>query len=357
MLSIVRLLVVLLVASSGLHASRAAPKTPVREIPRNGGMLLPLAWSAAGASGALPLPAGANRTTSLDGYWNFVTDPSGNLKVGDLASASNIRKALVPGSWQSQFDDLRDYAGVAWYWTSLTVDDLGPDQIVLVHFGAADYRAEVYVNAQIVGSHEGGYLPFEFDVTSRLHPGENQLAVRIADPGAKPDQVEGIKYAEIAHGKQNWYVQTSGPWQSVEIEVRPRMHLGPTRITARADGTFQIEVPAASRSGMDVNCQPEPSCLARNHSKQMILQVDVIGLSRRTLRREPLVCGARVLLVRFGEVQPSQVRRFKLDRNRACLLLPFQRRHDHLRHVRIQRRRTSIYTRVSPIPLLQHRLA
>ena len=109
MLSIVRLLVVLLVASSGLHASRAAPKTPVREIPRNGGQLPPLARSAAGASRALPLPAGANRTTSLNGYWNFVTDPSGNLKVGDLASASNIRKALVPGSWQSQFDDLRDY--------------------------------------------------------------------------------------------------------------------------------------------------------------------------------------------------------------------------------------------------------
>ena len=248
MLSIVPLLVVLLVAGSAFRASGAAPKTPVREIPRNSGLLLPLAWSAAGASGALPLPAGANRTTSLDGYWNFVTDPSGNLKVGDLASASNIRKALVPGSWQSQFDDLRDYAGVAWYWTSLTVDDVGPDQIVLVHFGAADYRAEVYVNAQIVGSHEGGYLPFEFDVTSRLHPGENQLAVRIADPGAKPDQVEGIKYAEIAHGKQNWYVQTSGPWQSVEIEVRPRMHLGPTRITARADGTFQIEVPIENLS-------------------------------------------------------------------------------------------------------------
>ena len=98
MLSIVRLLVVLLVASSGLHASRAAPKTPVREIPRNGGMLLPLAWSAAGASGALPLPAGANRTTSLDGYWNFVTDPSGNLKVGDLASASNFDAITVDGA-------------------------------------------------------------------------------------------------------------------------------------------------------------------------------------------------------------------------------------------------------------------
>src|SRR5437588_12768617 len=118
-------------------------------------------------------PAGQNQTIPLNRDWNFVTDPGGSLKVNDLASVEKVRQALVPGSWQSEFDDLRDYAGVAWYWTSLTVDDVGPDQIVLVHFGAADYRAEVYVNAQIVGSDEGGYLPFECDVTPRLHPGEN----------------------------------------------------------------------------------------------------------------------------------------------------------------------------------------
>src|SRR5205807_8120349 len=47
-------------------------------------------------------------------------------------------------------------------------------------------------------------------ISSLLHLGENQLAVRVADPGAKPDDVEGIQYAEIPHGKQNWYVQTSG---------------------------------------------------------------------------------------------------------------------------------------------------
>ena len=77
------------------------------------------------------------------------------------------------------------------------------------------------------GSHEGGYLPFEIDATSLLHAGENQVAVRVADPGAKPHEVvEGIRYAEIPHGKQNWYVQTSGLWQSVELDYRPRVRLG-----------------------------------------------------------------------------------------------------------------------------------
>src|SRR5438874_2251921 len=202
-------------------------------------------------SGAAPrAPAGQNQTIPLNRDWNFVTDPSGSLKVNDLASVEKVRQALVPGSWQSEFDDLRDYAGVAWYWTSLTVDHALPtDLVALVRFGAVDYRAEVYVNGQKAGSHEGGYLPFEFDVASLLHLGENQLAVRVADPGAKPDAVEGIQYAEIPHGKQNWYVQTIGLWQGVDLEVRPRTHLGAVHITARADGSFRIDVPIAGVAG------------------------------------------------------------------------------------------------------------
>src|SRR2546423_12407972 len=123
------------------------------------------AYGGSAASVARPqAPAGKNGTTSLNRNWNFVTDPSGSLKVNDLASVEKARQALVPGSWQSEFDDLRDYAGVAWYWTSLTVDHALPtDLVALVRFGAVDYRAEVYVNGQKAGSHEVGYLPCEFD--------------------------------------------------------------------------------------------------------------------------------------------------------------------------------------------------
>jgi hypothetical protein len=113
----------------------------------------------------------------------------------------------------------------------------------LLRFAAVDYLADVYVNGQKVGRHEGGYLPFEFDITSLLHAGENQIAVRVADPGAKPDVVEGTNYAEIPHGKQSWYVQTSGLWQNVEIQIRPRVHLGAVHVLAAANGDFKITVP------------------------------------------------------------------------------------------------------------------
>ncbi len=192
------------------------------------------------------LSAVPSATLSLDGDWNFVADPSAALKVADLNTAANPRPTRVPSSWQSQFADLRDYAGVAWYWRSVRLEMPPPDHVLLLRFGAVDYRAEVFVNGQKAGSHDGGYLPFEFDVTSLVRAGENQVAVRVVDPGARSGSVEGINYGEIPHGKQNWYVETSGLWQSVELDVKPRLRLGTVHIRAGADGSFKIEVPMAN---------------------------------------------------------------------------------------------------------------
>jgi len=194
-----------------------------------------------------PAKPAAVSSVSLDGDWSFLADPAGTLDVQNLASTPYVRPTRIPSSWQSQFADLRDYAGVAWYWRNITVDALAPDQVALLHFGAVDYKADVYVNGQKAGSHEGGYLPFEIDVTSLLHAGENQVAVRVVDPGAKPREiVEGINYAEIPHGKQNWYVQNSGIWQSVKLDSRPRVRLGSVRISAALDGNIAITAPMMS---------------------------------------------------------------------------------------------------------------
>ena len=182
-------------------------------------------------------------TISLDGDWHFLADPSGALDVQKLSTAENVRPMSIPSSWQSQYADLRDYAGVAWYWRSVSIQSPSAEQVALLRFGAVDYLAEVYVNGQKVGTHEGGYTPFEFDITSLLRAGENQIAVRVADPGAKPNSVEGVNYAEIPHGKQSWYVQTSGLWQSVEIQIRPRVRLGSVHVLAAAQGDFKITVP------------------------------------------------------------------------------------------------------------------
>ncbi len=220
---------------------------------------------------AILFPAGLrSETISLDGDWNFVIDPTWHLALEGLASARNIRTAGIPSSWQSQFADLRDYAGVAWYWRTARFEPVPSDRVVLLRFGAVDYVANVYVNGQKAGSHEGGYLPFEFDITSLIRSGDNQIAVRVADPGPTSPEVEGIRYAEIPHGKQIWYVETSGLWQSVELQVRPRMHVGTVHVTARADGSFNIRVPIVN---------PTPQTAAGEPPKLAVTVFDPAGRS------------------------------------------------------------------------------
>jgi Glycosyl hydrolases family 2, sugar binding domain/Glycosyl hydrolases family 2/Glycosyl hydrolases family 2, TIM barrel domain len=198
---------------------------------------------------------------SLNGDWHFLADPSGELKLKDLAASPNVRPIHVPSSWQMQFADLCDYSGVAWYWRSFNAPSLSAGQVALIHFGAVDYRAEVFVNGRLIGSHDGGYLPFEFDVTSLLRPGENQIVVRVADPGPK-QPVDGINYAEIPHGKQNWYVENSGIWQSVELEILPKTHFGVVHITAEMDGNFSVQArvvspPAPGNRSADLTARAE----------------------------------------------------------------------------------------------------
>ncbi len=188
--------------------------------------------------------AASRQDISLDRAWNFVTDPSGSLKIADLTQLTNARQAVVPGSWQSQFSDLREYAGVGWYWTTFELGEhtsgQASEQVVLLHCGAVDYLTDVYINGRKLAAHEGGYLPFSVDITSALVPGSNQVALRVVDPG-KIAEVEGIKFAEIPHGKQGWYVETSGPWQGIELQIRPATYLGTVHAQGDAQGRFQIE--------------------------------------------------------------------------------------------------------------------
>jgi Glycosyl hydrolases family 2, sugar binding domain/Glycosyl hydrolases family 2/Glycosyl hydrolases family 2, TIM barrel domain len=191
---------------------------------------------------------GHAKSLTLDGDWMFVGDPSGNLSVSSLDSASGI-PIRVPNSWQAAFVDRRDYAGVAWYWRTVNLDAVPADQVLLLKFEAVDYRAEVYVNGQKAGSHDGGYLPFEFDVTTLVQEGDNQIAVRVTDPAGAMKEAEGIKYAEIPHGKQDWYVQTSGLWQSVELDGRPKTRLETVHVSADASGKFSIRVSTRTAGG------------------------------------------------------------------------------------------------------------
>jgi glycosyl hydrolase family 2 len=199
----------------------------------------------------------------LDGIWDFFPDPLQRFQLQDLDIAGPPRKILVPCPWQAQFEDLRDYTGVAWYRRSFEILNNGSlhgqsisDHVRVLHFGAVDYHATVWVNGQLVGEHEGGYLPFEMPANDVLRfNGPNELVVRVIDLGNDADFSPEFAFAEVPHGKQSWYGPVGGIWQSVYLEARHRLHIARLHITPdvaqeRAQVDVQLSQPAANRTAL-----------------------------------------------------------------------------------------------------------
>jgi len=185
--------------------------------------------------------AGA-QSRSLDGTWQFAVDREGKLTINDLSSVKDWREIRVPLSWNAQFADLRDYRGVAWYRRTVDLPPIKDYQTALIHFDAVDYLAEVYVNGRRAGVHEGGYLPFTYDIGHLAHSGSNEIVVRVIDPDNDKERWGDMNFNEIPHGKQGWYVQTGGIWQSARIDIKPKNSIRLARVTTKLDGSVTVIV-------------------------------------------------------------------------------------------------------------------
>lgn len=191
----------------------------------------------------LPLLTSAEaQTRSLDGNWNMLKDQLNVFSVGDLDTAQTWRTAKVPNSWQLQFPDLLDYQGVIWYKKSLIIKKKDEHKRYIIHFEAVDYLSKLYVNSAFAGEHEGGYTPFDFDITQYLKNGENKLVLRVMDPAEDSVGTDGISYWNIPHGKQSWYVQTSGIWQSVSLLIKPQKFITRIKIDSKLNGEFSTKI-------------------------------------------------------------------------------------------------------------------
>ena len=141
-----------------------------------------------------------NHRISLDGQWDFQLN-SQNI---DATPLEEWRSVIVPMPWQAQFDELRNASGTAFYRRHFSVDDIPIGNAAILHFGAVDYHATVWLNDELIGEHEGGYLPFEFDVVDFLHQGDNELTVKVVDSTDNRDAYPDFPFSEIPHGKQSW---------------------------------------------------------------------------------------------------------------------------------------------------------
>ena len=126
----------------------------------------------------------------LSGIWDFRIDPDLiGEKQGWHNGLANPRPIAVPGSWNEQYQDLYNYLGLAWYNKATCIPRYWQGQRVFLRVGSACYFATVYLNGVNIGSHEGGHLPFAFEITDLIQwETENLIAISVENE-LKPTRV------------------------------------------------------------------------------------------------------------------------------------------------------------------------
>jgi beta-galactosidase/beta-glucuronidase len=155
---------------------------------------------------------------SLNGEWEFALDPEAQWKHPDQPVwAARINVPFSPETAASGIENSGFYRA-CWYRRRFTAPRIERGDRLLLHFGAVDYRATVWVNGSVVVKHEGGYTPFFADITDYLDSGATQTVALLAedDPGdlSKP---RGKQDWQL-HPHSIWYPRTTGIWQPVWAE-------------------------------------------------------------------------------------------------------------------------------------------
>ncbi|MBR6739841.1 MAG: glycoside hydrolase family 2 [Clostridia bacterium] len=202
---------------------------------------------------------------SLNGEWEFDFDDKGSLsRAFERGGELRLEKIIcVPFPYQSPASGIHDESihELMWYRRRFYLSAEHSAKTALLHFGAVDHDAEVWLNGSFLGRHSGGYTPFTFNVTRFLREGENELILRVADSSTK----------EQVRGKQIWngvpsgchYVAVSGIWQEVWLEytsetyiTRVKYTVDFDRICAFADITFNRQVEGTLSLSVEKNGVP-----------------------------------------------------------------------------------------------------
>lgn len=137
-----------------------------------------------------PIQNSVRNKLDLSGIWDFQIDPDGVGKASGWANGlAGTRPMAVPSSWNEQYDDLFGYLDLAWYVKKFYVPSGWKGQRVFIRVGSAVYCGTVYLNGVQVGEHEGGHLPFAFEVTDLVRWGEEHILAISVENSLKPWRV------------------------------------------------------------------------------------------------------------------------------------------------------------------------
>ncbi|WP_285008434.1 glycoside hydrolase family 2 protein [Pedobacter faecalis] len=201
--------------------------------------------------------------TNLNGLWKYAITEIGSKEPseyqGDILVPYPVESSLS-GVAQSLFPNQN-----LWYKRNIVKPQVNHGDKILLHFGAVDWQATVYINDRQVGIHKGGYTAFTFDITDFLDEGINELKVKVYDPtdqGVGPHGKQALNPANI------YYTSSSGIWQTVWLETVPENFIEDLVITPDID---------ESLVRIKVNSQCDAPVTVRVAGKEMI------GITNTTL--------------------------------------------------------------------------
>ena len=185
-----------------------------------------------------------NDWKNLNGLWKYAI-----TKKGDPTPAAYQGDILVPFAVESSLSGVGKMINEKeelWYQRTFDIPSAWRGKQILLHFGAVDWKAEVWVNDVKVGEHTGGFTPFYFDISSVLNKGNNDLVVKVWDPSDRGEQPRG---KQIANPHGIWYTPVTGIWQTVWLEPVATQYITNLKTTPNIDNnSVKVEVAANTTS-------------------------------------------------------------------------------------------------------------
>jgi beta-glucuronidase len=193
-----------------------------------------------------PIQNDVRNRLDLSGIWDFQIDPERTGIDNGYATGLNRKEArpmAVPGSWNEQYEDLYNYLDLAWYVKRTYTPSNWQGQHIFIRVGSAPYFASVYVNGQEVGSHEGGHLPFAFEITSLINwDAENVIAISVENE-LKPTRVPAGNLATAlgafgSHPRTTYdFFPFAGIHRPVVLYTVPNTYIEDVTVVTSIDGT------------------------------------------------------------------------------------------------------------------------
>jgi len=189
---------------------------------------------------------------NLNGIWQF---QQGSGFTQTVPAGKLSQKILVPFPVESAISGVMKHYDNLWYRRTFTIPAAWAGQKVLIHFGAVDYKSEVYINGKSLGVHSGGYDPFTYDITSSLTPsGPQEITVKVNDPtnaGGQPRGKQTLTPGGIM------YTSCSGIWQTVWLEPVPQTSLSEIKIVPDLDKSSVVINASTLGVGTDLTVKIE----------------------------------------------------------------------------------------------------